>query len=120
MNISDDHKAYIDKKVDRLRRMCAKIDEMRITLTKEKLRFEAECNFRAGRIAVQATVTGAAPTEAIDLLVDKVEARVRKAKTKLVDKKEASRQKARINGQLMAQELTTSPEEEDLLEAEGA
>jgi putative sigma-54 modulation protein len=110
MNISGEQRQYIDKKVDRLRRICTKIDEMSITLTREKLHHEAECTFRAGRISVEATVSAEQPLEAIDLLVDKVEAQVRKIKTKRSDKKIACRHKASIQAKTMTEALEL-PEE---------
>ena len=106
MNLSGEQKQYIQKKVDRLGRLCARIDEMSVTLTREKLRHEAECSFRAGRISVEASVTASRPLEAIDLLVDKVEARIRKAKTKMADMKPASREKARDQEIAMIKTLT--------------
>ncbi len=108
MNINADQRQYIDKKVDRLRRLCTKIDEMSITLTHEKLHHEAECTFRAGSIAVEATVSAEQPLEAIDLLVDKVEAQIRKIKTKRTDKKCACRHKANIQAKSMTESLEVS------------
>lgn len=110
MSISVDQRQYIDKKVDRLRRLCTKIDEMSITLTREKLHHEAECTFRAGRTAVEATVSAEQPLEAIDLLVDKVEAQIRKIKTKRTDKKCACRHKASIQARTMTESLEVSEE----------
>lgn len=105
MNISVDQRQYIDKKVDRLRRLCSKVDEMSITITHEKLHHEAECTFRAGRISAEATVSAEQPLEAIDLLVDKVEAQIRKAKTKRSDKKCACRHKASLQAKSMIESL---------------
>src|SRR5689334_22784174 len=107
MSISEEQREYIDKKVNRLRRMCPKIDEMSFTLTKEKLNFEAEANLRAGRIVAQAVVTAAQPLEAIDALVDKLEAQISRSKTKIADKKAAGREKA------SARELAGEGEEEE-------
>ncbi len=119
MTISGEQKRYIDKKVDRLRRLCSQVDEISVTLTHEKLHHAAECRFRAGRLSVEATVTATEVLEAIDLLVDKVEAQVRKAKTKQSDKKAASREKARNQEIAMIEELTVPGEilEEEVAEA---
>lgn len=94
MSISDEQKDYIDKKVNRLRRMCSKIDEISFTLTKEKVNIEAEARFRSGRLVAQATVTASQPLEAIDALVDKLEIQISKSKEKLVAKKSNGRDKA--------------------------
>ncbi|MCE5229542.1 ribosome-associated translation inhibitor RaiA [bacterium] len=115
MTISADQRQYIDKKADRLRRLCTKVDEMSITLTREKLHHEAECTFRAGSIAVEATISAEQPLEAIDLLIDKVEAQIRKIKTKRSDKKCACRVKASMQARSMTESLEGS--EEEVLEA---
>lgn len=94
MSISDAQRDYIEKKVNRLRRMCPTIDELSFTLTKEKLHIEAEGNFRAGRIAAQAVMTAPQANEAIDALVDKLEAQISKAKAKMTDKKSENPDKA--------------------------
>lgn len=96
MTITDRQREYIDKKVERLRRLLTKIDEMSVTLTKEKIHFEVEGTVRAGRIFVQASETAEQPMEGIDILVDKLEAQIRKAKNKMQDKHPAdSREKNR-------------------------
>lgn len=94
MSISDEKRDYIDKKVNRLRRMCPKIDELSFTLTKEKLHIEAEGNFRAGRIVAQAVVSAPGANEAIDALIDKMEAQISKAKAKMAEKKAENPDKA--------------------------
>ncbi len=106
MSIHEDLRSYIDKKADRLRRLCTNIDEMSVTITKEKLHHEAECSFRAGRIGVAAKISAEQAKEAVDLLVDRLEGQIRKAKTKMSDKKPASRAKADIKARSMENELT--------------
>lgn len=91
MPITDAYREYIDKKVARLRRMCPTIDELSFTLTKEKLHIEAEANFRAGRITAQAVVTASQVNEAIDGLVDKLEAQISRTKARRADKKGADK-----------------------------
>jgi ribosomal subunit interface protein len=110
MSISDEHREYLDKKVGRLRRMCPKIDELSFTLTKEKLHFEIEGNFRAGRIAAQAFVTASQPLEAIDALVDKLEAQISKTKAKMADKQSENPDKATARQSAMALVEEESPE----------
>lgn len=108
MTIRDELKEYIDKKVNRLRRMCPKIDEMSFTLTKNKLEVLAEGKFRAGKIVAQASVRASQAHEAVDLLVDKLEAQVTKTKKKMNDRDQGTiREAARAEEPL---ELT----EEDL------
>ena len=93
MTIEDTHKSYIDKKVNRLRRLCTKIDEMSVTLTREKIHFKAEATFRAGAISARAATNGTQPLEAIDLLVDKLESQVTKAKDKWDKRKGRGRER---------------------------
>jgi ribosomal subunit interface protein len=111
MSISDEHREYIDKKVNRLRRMCPKIDELSFTLTKEKVHVEVEGNFRAGRIAAQAFVTASQPLEAIDALIDKLEAQICKAKARMADKQSENLDKA------SARQSAGEPVEEEALES---
>lgn len=119
MTLKQEHKDYIDKKVNRLRRLCPKIDELTFTLTHEKLRFQADATFRAGVISIQANVTANEPLEAIDILVDKVEAQVSKAIKKRNDKTPAARQKARAHeAEALADEELLDDEEEDDEEAD--
>lgn len=110
MSISDEQRDYIDKKVNRLRRMCPKIDEISFTLGKEKLHIEAEGNFRAGRIAAQAFVTASQPFEAIDALVDKLESQICKAKEKMAAKQGENPDKATARSS--AAEVVEETEEE--------
>lgn len=112
MAISTEQRDYINKKVERIRRLCPKIDEMSFTLTKEKMHYECEANLRAGRIAAQAVTTAPQPLEAIDDLIDKLEAQVSKTKERRADKKAAGREKANSREQAAAEE------EEDLAGAE--
>jgi len=113
MTITDEQREYIDKKVNRLRRMCPKIDELSFTLTKEKLHYEAEASIRAGRMAAQAVVTAAQPLEVIDALVDKLEIQLTKAKERHANKKEAGREKANQRAGSAAEALEGDDEEEE-------
>lgn len=108
MSISEEQREYIDKKVNRLRRMCPKIDEMSVTLTKEKVHVAAEGNFRAGRIAAQAVVSASAALEAIDALVDKLEAQISKTKARMCDKQSENLDKAsaRSSAEEVLEEIT--------------
>ena len=54
MTITEETKDYIDKKLDRLRRVCGKIDELSFILTKEKLYIEVEGLLRAGKLTATA------------------------------------------------------------------
>lgn len=114
MSISEEQREYIDKKINRLRRMCPKIDEMSFTITKEKIHYEADGTFRAGTLVAQAVVTASQPLEAIDALIDKLEGQISRAKAKRADKKVAGRDKARIEAGLNGE--AGGEEDEDLLE----
>ncbi len=121
MTIDASQKDYINRKVNRLRRMCPKIDEMRFTATKDKLQFKAEATFRAGAIAVRAASTASQPLEAIDLLVDKLEACITKAKDKLEKRKVRPRNGKRSIDQALIEEQMASAmnESQTQPEAEG-
>src|SRR5262249_37864082 len=93
MTISEAQKSYIDKKVDRLRRLCSKIDEISFTLTREKLNFIADGTFRAGRMSAVGTVTASQPLEAFDMLVDKLEHNISRQKAKRSDRHLVCREK---------------------------
>ena len=86
MTINSEQRAYCEKKVDHLRHLLGRMDEMKLTLTKEKASYQAEGIVRAGRIAIDAHETAEHPIEAVDTLMDKLEARIRKAKGKMIDK----------------------------------
>jgi putative sigma-54 modulation protein len=77
---------YIDKKVNRLRKHCERIDEMAFTLGAEKLRHVVELNFRAGTIHAFTKVADENVMAAIDKAVDVVEVQIKKAKNKRNDK----------------------------------
>jgi putative sigma-54 modulation protein len=94
MTINATTREYIDKKVNRLRRLVPKIDEMSFTLGKEKLLIDVEGKFKAGKIAAQASTKAEHLNEAIDMLVDKLEAQITKFKKKLSDRSPAARQAA--------------------------
>jgi ribosomal subunit interface protein len=125
MTIGDVTRQYIDKKVERLRRLVPKIDEMNFTLSKEKLAVCVEASFKAGKIAAQAATKANHAHEAIDMLVDKLEAQITKAKKRVSDKSAAAREAARVAGQDEADEAVADDEEseeeeeEDEDEAEG-
>jgi ribosomal subunit interface protein len=93
MTISAQQKDYIDKKVDRLRRLCPRIDEITFTLTKEKVHFIADGTLRAGRLSAVGNVIASKPLEAIDILVDKLEYAISRQKAKRSDHHLASREK---------------------------
>jgi ribosomal subunit interface protein len=123
MTISEEQKQYIDKKADRLRRVCPKIDELTFTLTKEKLNFVADGTFRAGRMSAVGTVTASQPLEAIDLLVDKLEHTLSRQKAKRSDHHLASREKNNSKAESLTPDNaveTEEPASDDEAEAEQA
>lgn len=93
MTLSEDQKDYINKKVERLRRACGKLDELHFTITKEKLYFEADGLLRAGTMKVTAMVQASQPMEALDMVVDKLEHTLSRQNAKRVDRSKASRDK---------------------------
>jgi putative sigma-54 modulation protein len=96
MTVSESTRDYIDKKVDRLRRLVPKIDEISFTLAKEKLLIDIEANFRAGKVEAHARTRAEHVNEAIDQLVDKLEAQIAKTRKKITDKSSAARESAKI------------------------
>lgn len=117
MAITEAQKDYIDKKVDRLRRLCPKIDELSFTLTKEKLAFVADGTLRAGSLSAVTTVTASQPLEAIDLLVDKMEQTVSRQKAKRKDHHLTSREKSNSKAANLADEPLDEDEQEESGEA---
>ena len=103
-SISNSQKEYMDKKVERLRRLCTKIDEMHFTISKEKLHYEVEARFRAGKIVAQATCKAEHSYEAIDLLVDKLEAQITKQKEKRDSAKKHAKSPHKLASRLAADE----------------
>ncbi|MCL5269032.1 MAG: ribosome-associated translation inhibitor RaiA [bacterium] len=115
MTVTEEQKDYIDKKVNRLRRLCPKIDELSFRLTKEKLNYQADAILRAGSLTAQASIQTPQVLEAIDMLVDKIEAQVTRSKTKRTDKKTAARGKTRaqIPGEAGEPAAETDEDEEE-------
>ncbi len=121
MTVTEEQKDYIDKKVNRLRRLCPKIDELSFTLTKEKINYQADATLRAGSLAVQASIIAPQALAAIDMLVDKIEAQITKEKERRSDKKSSERNK--IKSALIADEPDLEldeEEEEEEVPSEGA
>lgn len=119
MTITDETRLYIEKKVNRLRRLAPKIDEMSITLSKtNKLLVDVEASFRAGKIVAQASTRAEHTHEAIDVLIDKLEAQITKAKKKISDKSQAAREAARIDGDGLATDPELDAEIEQEMEEE--
>jgi ribosomal subunit interface protein len=118
MVISDATREYIDKKVNRLRRLVPKIDEMSFTLSKERLMVDIEAKFKAGKIAVQARTKAEHTHEAIDVLVDKLEAQVTKARKKLSDKSQAARKAAKADDQVLLPDAGLESEIAEEIEGE--
>lgn len=112
MTIAEETKDYIEKKVERLRRVCGKIDELSFILTKEKLGVEVEGLLRAGKITATAKETAQHTNEAVDILVDKLEMQVTRAKDRRSDKSPASREKAHQQA-LAAQEVLQGAPDDD-------
>ena len=110
--VTDQQKEYIDKKVNRLRKLCPKIDEMKFTLTREKLHYEVDATFRSGRIVCQATVNDPKPLAAIDMLVDKIESQVRRTKAKRTNKKSGQASKTALVVAEVEKDLENYPDED--------
>jgi ribosomal subunit interface protein len=97
MSIHEGTKDYLDKKVERLRRLVPKIDEMSFTLSKEKLFIDIEASFKAGKIEAHAHTRAEHVNEAIDMLIDKLEGQIAKSKKKVSDKSQAARHAHRLD-----------------------
>ena len=116
MTITEETKDYIDKKLDRLRRVCGKIDELSFILTKEKLYIEVEGLLRAGKLTATAKERAPHTNEAVDMLVDKLEMQISRAKDRRSDRSPASREKAQLKA-LSAEEVLQGARED--IEPEG-
>ena len=82
MDVTARQKDYIAKKVERLRRLCPKFDELKFTLSQEKLAVQVDASVKAGKIVAKATASDAEPLAAIDIVTDKIEAQLTKVKSK--------------------------------------
>lgn len=78
MEISDQDRAYLAKKLPRLERICGRIDEMATVFIAEKKDYVVEINFRAGAIHAFVKGSGGTLMEAIDLAIDKLQVQVSK------------------------------------------
>lgn len=87
VEITEGQKEYIEKKIQRFRRMFDRIDEMAFTLTAERHQIIVEAHFRAGTIHAVTKSADADAKAAIDAVVDKIEVQITKAKKKRSEKK---------------------------------
>ena len=118
MTIGNELKDYIDKKVNRLRRICGRIDELNFTLSREKLHIEAEGTLRSGKMTAHAKEKAPQSMEAVDMLVDKLEMQVSRAKEKRTDKGKGSREKALQQNALTQPEVFEPDADEEQAEME--
>ena len=82
LDITEDQKEYIEKKVQRLRKHFPKIDEISVTVSLEKFNHIVEVNFRAGPIHAFTKRSDANLRTAIDKAVSNIEMQSVKAKKK--------------------------------------
>ena len=99
-----------------MRRVCGKIDELSFILTKEKLYIEVEGLLRAGKLTATAKERAPHTNEAVDMLVDKLEMQISRAKDRRSDRSPASREKAQLKA-LSAEEVLQGARED--IEPEG-
>lgn len=115
MDVTARQKDYITKKVDRLRRLCPKFEELKFTLSQEKLTVRVDASVKAGKLAAKASFADAEPLAAIDIVTDKIEAQLTKAKSKLTGHKEHRNYDQEINAEKTA--AIDAEEEEEVAEA---
>lgn len=107
MDLKDDVKEYIDKKVDRLYRYLDKIDETRVDLTYAKTaretanRFVAQITLRGRGFILRAEERADEIKTAIDLVMDKIERQIERYK----GKKYRSRSGAKPASEFLTEEL---------------
>ncbi|MBI3735361.1 ribosome-associated translation inhibitor RaiA [Candidatus Sumerlaeota bacterium] len=85
--VSQSQRDYIEKKVERLRKLVSRIDEIAFIVSTEKARHLVEINLRAGKIKTFVKCDDAEPIAAIDKAIDRAVAQISKAKGKRADKK---------------------------------
>lgn len=91
MDVTPTQKGYITKKVERLRRLCPKFDELKFTLEKRKLDTIVDGSVRAGKLTAKASSTDPEPLAAIDAVIDKLELQLSKTKGKIASRKHQHR-----------------------------
>ena len=86
-SLHDDAKEYLNKKIERLRSAENLIVDLLITIKKEKdFNAEATVNFRWG-VSVHVKEVDFELTKAIDIMIDKLEAKVTKEREKVKEKR---------------------------------
>jgi putative sigma-54 modulation protein len=86
-SLHDDAKEYLNKKLDRLRNAESMIVDLLITIKKEKsFVADATVNFRWG-LSVHVAESDFDLTKAIDMMIDKLEAKITKEKEKVKEKR---------------------------------
>ena len=82
IDVTEEQRSYIEKKIGRLRRHFDQIDELAVIISVNRSEHNVEINFRAGTIHAFTKSTDPKPLAAIDKAIDKLEAQVAKAKDK--------------------------------------
>ena len=93
VDVTARQRAYIEKKIARLRKHFEKIDEMAVTIAVENRDHVVEISFRAGSIHAFTKSSDQDALAAIDKAVNKIESQIARAKDKRFGNKKHPRQK---------------------------
>ncbi len=87
--LSNDERALIETKVDRLRKLAVadRISILDVIVTQQKGKFNVEVNVKASRMEATGSVLNGDLRSAIDSAMDKIERQIRKQLDKRVDRK---------------------------------
>lgn len=104
LEVSNDVRAYIEDKMPRITKYTDRIQSLEFVLEKDGYQFKAEMRLKAGPIDVLAKAKDAVLLRAVDTLIDKVEAQLRKKWEKLRGKKK-TRSSSKANWDVEEKEI---------------
>jgi putative sigma-54 modulation protein len=93
IEVSDDIRDYIDKRIERFNKFFDRISSIEVTLSKEKHVHEADILLKAARLEFRSSVTGADLRTAFEGAADKIEKQMEKKRKRVIDQKKHSEEK---------------------------
>lgn len=110
MELDEKVREYVQRKIDRLSRLYNRIiGDVNVEFSRQKNRVKAEVTLFVPQALIRAENEGVGPTEAFDLMMDKLERQLRKYK-----KLRKERRRDAVSLRLMNPESSTSGEEETI------
>lgn len=107
---SDNLKAYVSDKLDRLDKLLDNPAEANVVLAVEKFRHIAEINIAGDRMKINGKDETNDMYSAIDMVLDKLEKQLKKNKEKIRERRTTAKNRNRIQS-----EAVVSPEDEDFV-----